>query len=190
MNRPSEEIIPSSFFIRIGSYLALIFILAAAAGQLYLYFYTRTSLEVHYSAVLLKLVQLKEELLFKSLLNSLVFFAVPSLLAAFLLLIYSHRVAGPMFRVKLYLKGLAGKNSPQTLGFREKDVLHPLAQAINEVQRRQRTDFGRISSSLNELEVLLSAATAAGEGGPPGSLVAEMEQKFLENDQIMESIKL
>ncbi|MFH7319588.1 hypothetical protein ACHHRT_03130 [Desulfurivibrio sp. D14AmB] len=191
MNSPREEIIPQSFFIRIGAWLGLFFILAAAAGQIYLYLQTRASLEFHYSAVLLNLVQLQEELLFKSLLNSLIFFIVPCLLAALLLVIYSHRVAGPMFRVKQYLKGLGGQHGAQTLGFREKDVLHPLARAINEVQRRQQEDLGRISGGLEELEELLRAAVAADDQGPPPeSLLAEMEQKCRENDRIMESIKL
>lgn len=69
-----------------------------------------------------------------SMVVSLVFSVIPSLLAAVFLVVYSPRIAGPMSRIKQYLQGISGKIAP--IRFRDKDVLHVLADSINAVQQR------------------------------------------------------
>lgn len=189
--KAGTEIIPNSFFTKMGLALVLFFVAAAAAWQVSLYFYTRTVLELHYRAVLLKLAMIREEIFFKSLWVSLLFFIVPCLLAAFFLVVYSHRLAGPMFRVRQYLKSIAGKANPPDLGFREKDALHPLARAINEVHHRERDDLARVASCLAELEKTLGLALDAHDRGEElGPLLEGAERHGAKCAEILEAVKL
>ncbi|MFA7384373.1 MAG: hypothetical protein WC001_13085 [Desulfurivibrionaceae bacterium] len=185
------EVIPRSFFTKITVVLAIFSIVVAVAGQIFLYLQTKTFLAFHYSAVLLKLARIKDGIFLKSVLVSFGFFIIPCLLATFFLIVYSHRVAGPMFRVKQYLKALSGEIAPRLISFREKDVLHVLANSINAVQHRERDDFARISANLAEIEQTLAKALAAqSDGWPIESLLEQIGGKCAENSGIMEAVKL
>ncbi|MBW6520661.1 MAG: hypothetical protein K0A99_06565 [Desulfoarculaceae bacterium] len=184
------EIIPRSFFKKISVFLAAFFVVVAVAGQIYLYFQTKTFLEFHYSAVLLTLARIKDEIFLTSMVVSLFFFIIPSLLAAVFLVVYSHRIAGPMSRIKQYLRGISGKSAPP-IRFREKDVLHVLADSINAVQQRERDDFARICANLAEIEETLAGAVSAHDDGLPlESLLQRVSEKCAENSAIMAEVKL
>lgn len=185
------EIIPQSFYKKISRYLIIFFTVSVVAWQIYLYFYTRTFLEFHYSAVLLKLAQMKDEIFFKSIVVSFAFFTVPCLLAAVFLVIYSHRIAGPMFRVKQYLKNISEKANSPDLRFRKKDVLHPLATAINAVRQRERDDLDRLFNNLEKMEETLTDAMDAHAGGHSVSPLLEMVREInTENINILDVVKL
>ena len=153
------DMIPHFFYRRIGICLILFFVVVILVWQTYLYFQTRVFLEAHYSAVMLKLMQLKEDILVNSIIAGLVFFAVPCLLAAAFLVYFSHRIAGPMYRIKRYLKEDLNQPGAKDLSFRESDVLHALATAVNQVQQRYRTDQQTLDQYLREAEELLETAT-------------------------------
>lgn len=182
--KAGAEIIPNSFFTRMGLALVFFFVAAAAAWQVSLYFYTRTVLEFHYRAVLLKLAMIREEIFFKSLMVSLAFFIVPCVLVAFFLVIYSHRLAGPMFRVRQYLQSIAGKDTAADLGLREKDALHPLARTINDVRHRERDDLARVAACLAGAEELL------GRDEELGPLLEGVERCCAECAEILEEVRL
>lgn len=185
------EVIPRSFFTKISVSLAVFFVVVAVAGQIYLYFHTKTFLEFHYSAVLLKLARIKDEIFLKSMIVSFVFFIIPCLLSAVFLIVFSHRVAGPMFRIKQYLKDLSRKTVPLEISFREKDVLHVLANAINAVQQREQHDFTRISANLAEIEKALTGAVSVHDKGQPVESILEgVSEKCAENSKILETVKL
>jgi len=195
MNRQEAKttagIIPNSFFTRLGIALGFFFVTVAVAWQVFLYFYTRSVLELHYRAVMMKLVMIKEEVLVKSLAVGLVFFIVPCLLAALFLVVYSHRVAGPMFRIRRYLKDIVGKVEAPELGLREKDALHPLARAINEVRRRELNDLARFATSFAEMEGVLAVAVAChGQGKDPGPLLEKADQQCTGCVELLKSVKL
>ncbi|MBD1400684.1 hypothetical protein [Pelovirga terrestris] len=161
------DMIPRFFYRHIGICLSLFFVVVVLVWQVYLYFQTRVFLEAHYSAVMLKLMQIKEDVLLNSVITSLVFFAVPCLLAAAFLVYYSHRIAGPMYRIKRYLKEDLKQPKAQDLRFRESDVLHSLATAVNKVQHRYRADQQTLDQSLREIEDLLETVTSRHNAGEP-----------------------
>jgi len=161
------NIIPQFFYRRMGVFLAIFLTLIVGLWQIYLYFQTKVFLEFHYSAVMLKLLELQESILLKSVLTSLVFFAFPCLLMAVFLIYYSHRIAGPMFRLKAYLREDQKDPGGKDLHFRESDVLHTLAESVNKVQHRYRADTQAITASLQQAEVLLERLTKEHEAGNP-----------------------
>lgn len=168
-----ENIIPRFFYRRMGVYLAIFLTLIVGIWQVFLYFQTKVYLEFHYSAVMLKLIEIKEGILLKSILTSLTFFAVPCLLMAVFLIYYSHRIAGPMFRLKWYFQDDLNDSKGKDLYFRATDVLHTLAESVNKVQHRYRGDIQTINEFLPQVEAILETMTREHEAGKPIDLHLE-----------------
>jgi len=77
-------------------------------------------------------------------------------------LIISHQIAGPMYKLKLFLKAIREEDKVGTLYFRKKDFFHDVADSVNETMgflSEQRTqDFmylSEVNSYLKNLEVVL-----------------------------------
>ncbi|PKL52178.1 MAG: hypothetical protein CVV37_02460 [Nitrospira bacterium HGW-Nitrospira-1] len=87
--------------------LLFIYFLGITISALMLYFDLYRPLNTHYSAVLSILTGFKETLLIKTIQINAVFYL---LMAAGILAIgvlYSHRIAGPLYRIKLYAKSIS-----------------------------------------------------------------------------------
>jgi hypothetical protein len=67
-------------------------------------------------------------------------------------LLFSHRIAGPMYRIDTAIRQMLRGEPPEEVRFREGDYFHPTAELLTELSRRMR-------GSGNE--------TASGSGGPP-----------------------
>ncbi len=188
-NHPVGEIIPKKYFSKINICLILFFVGAAILSQVFLYFYTRTFLEFHYSSVLLKLSKIKHDILISSIVVNGLFFIIPCVFAVIFLIIYSHRVAGPMFRVKQYLKELTA--SSEGLRFRKTDALHSLATAINKVQKREQRDFDELSSNATKIhECLAQAKLDLAEGRDIGPVLTKIRGIHTANQDILDAVKL
>lgn len=78
-------------------------------------------------------------------------------------LMISHQVAGPMYKLKLYLKKIRDEHVIDKLYFRKKDFFHDVADSVNEtmehISEQRRLDFvylSEVNSYLKNLEVVLS----------------------------------
>ncbi len=185
-------IIPNSFFTRINISLTVFFVVIAIVWQVSLYFYTRTFLEFHYSAILLKLARMEDQIFLKSLALSSVFFLVPCLLVAVFLVYYSHRIAGPMYHIKLYLQQLAaGGSAGGDIKLRQKDVLSPLADAVNAIQQRERDDLAELHTNLAAMAATLNDTLAANDAGQPvNHLLVEVRAVHTRNTGLLEAGQL
>jgi hypothetical protein len=53
-------------------------------------------------------------------------------------LLLSHRIGGPAYHLRQYMKGLAGgRVKPSTVRLRRNDFFHDLADALNELQKAE-----------------------------------------------------
>jgi len=67
-------------------------------------------------------------------------------------LFFSNRIAGPLFRIKRYLRKIALGHYENTLKIREKDELHDLASEINHMVAKLRADKEFLSDRVLSLE--------------------------------------
>lgn len=77
-------------------------------------------------------------------------------------LMISHQIAGPMYKLKLYLKSIREGNKIDKLFFRKKDFFHDVADSVNEtmehLSEQRKQDFmylSEVNSYLKNLEVVL-----------------------------------
>ncbi|MCK4917008.1 MAG: hypothetical protein KAI91_06115 [Candidatus Omnitrophica bacterium] len=72
---------------------------------------------------------------------------IVSFLVMILAIIYSHRIAGPIYRVKRYLDMMAESNDlPPPISFREYDEFKEIADSVNKVIEKIDTESKRRSS--------------------------------------------
>jgi hypothetical protein len=88
----------------------------------YLYFDMYRPLSTHYSAVVSIVTDMRETLLIKTLTINAVSFVL--IFAGILILgvLYTHRIAGPMYRVNVIAKEVAQGNLDAKITFRKKDA--------------------------------------------------------------------
>jgi signal transduction histidine kinase len=102
--------------------------------------------EIIASASNYKLLVLKESLI--------IFFVFGILITggiAVLSLFYSHKVAGPLYRVKRTTRDIANGRLDITVKFRKGDSIHPLSDSLNNLTNNYRERLSRLESALKEL---------------------------------------
>jgi len=154
--RNREDIVPRSFFTKISVFLTVFFVVIAGAGQIYLFFQTRTFLEFHYSAVLLKLAGIKDEIFFKSMVVSLVFFIITLLLVLAFLNISCFLVRKKNNGVAICmvndLNMVASGDFSQRIRLRKKDLFQDVADSLNGFLEKKATRYRSMRGAMAEIQ--------------------------------------
>jgi methyl-accepting chemotaxis protein len=96
--------------------------------------------------------RLQEEILYKSVvIYACTVFAILAGIVAMTLL-YSHRVAGPVFRLSQFVRGIRGGKAANPVSIRQKDVIHPLAHEVNAMGDWYRQQVVGIKQELARIE--------------------------------------
>ena len=140
---------------------ALIFVAGTLISAAVLYADIYQPLHTHYGAIISIISGLKESLIAKTLKINLIFYICISAGIGLLSVLYSHRVAGPLYRIKIYLKSIADGKPDRPLELRHKDAIASFASAINEMTGAYRkrsleliSDIDQLKESVHELEHL------------------------------------
>ena len=110
-----------------------IFLVFSLVSALVIYERLHVDLSPHYGAAISLLTQAKESLIITSIEINLIFWILIAVGITLLGILYSHRIAGPLFRVRRYAAALGEGRFDERISFREKDALHTLSSALNEV---------------------------------------------------------
>lgn len=165
----SLKAIRTLFSIRLSVIIIFLTIVVTAVSGTVLYLYlSRTPLSNYYSGVISNVPAYKLEL-FKTSTYIYAVFALFMLIGVVILgIIYSHRVAGPLERVKVVSKELAAGRFDVNVKFRKHDVLHPLSDSINHMTERYRTRVSMLKDDVKTMEKgahLLETALKSNDNG-------------------------
>lgn len=119
---------------------------------LVLYYRYSPELGPHYGAVYRLAANIKDSILVQSLFIALLFFFLTAVGAAAICIVYSHRIAGPLFKTKQYAAELATDLESGPIRFRKKDIIHDLAGTMNAIADYCRARKERIMADLTEME--------------------------------------
>jgi methyl-accepting chemotaxis protein len=143
-----------------------IFLVSSLVSALVMYERLHVPLSPHYGATISLLTQVKESLILTSIEINLIFLILIAVGITLLGILYSHKIAGPLFRVRKYAAALGAGRFDQRISFREKDVLHPLATALNEVAEEYEGREKRFACRLRELEDALLSLGSLSDSAP------------------------
>lgn len=134
---PKTNLLERNFKLKFGLKLCLLTIAGMAAVTLLLYFYTASSLGGSYKEAIYTLYDLKIRifpLIFASS-YSILILAVVTVSIASISVLFSHKIAGPLFRVQRSLEEIGSGDLTVQTRFRGADQLIALSGDINDMTR-------------------------------------------------------
>ncbi len=139
-------------FIKMLIMLLGFFFLCSLISGFILYKNLHTPLGPHFAAAHLNVTNLQDSLLIKNIVINLIFFCITALGVVFLGVLYSHKIAGPLIKVTKYAQMVGKGRFDQRISFRNKDAIHSLSAALNEMTQTYENKCIRLSSNLSQLE--------------------------------------
>jgi signal transduction histidine kinase len=164
----SEGIIKGGNFKWLLLTILVIFFFFSLVSALITYERLHVDLSPHYGAAISLLSQVKESLIITSIGIHLIFYLLIAIGVTVLGIFYSHRIAGPLFRVRKYAAALGEGRFHERINFRKKDALHDLSSVLNEIAEGCQDRSELLTSQLRELQDGLSTL---------GSLSGSSEEK-------------
>jgi methyl-accepting chemotaxis protein len=186
-----DYVISKGFTKRLLLLILGVFILFTVSSAAYLYLDIYRPLGTHYSAIVTIISGLHETLAEKTLkINAFSFLLI---FAGIMILgiLYTHRIVGPLQRVRMFARLVAGGKMNAEMTFRKKDAIQPFKDSFNKMTAEHSNRLTAINSEVRELkESLAVLKSLAGEGKDADS---EMK-KILDRDErirkLLNEIKL
>lgn len=148
----SKPVIKEGYLPRLLLIILGIFLFFSFLSALFLYRSLHLPLGPHYGAMLSIVAQVRESLLIKTITINLIFFVLTAIGVMLLGILYSHRIVGPLCRVKQYASALGQGRFSERIAFRKKDAVHALSSALNETAEGCEKTVKRFAHELRELE--------------------------------------
>jgi methyl-accepting chemotaxis protein len=159
MTKRSSRLLERAFKIRFGLKLCLLTLLGGAAVVLLLYFSLARSLGGSYGAAIYTIYELKIKILpfiFASFYSILILGLVTAAIAVISVL-FSHRIAGPLYRIEKNLDAIASGDLTVNTRFRGRDQLSNLASELNSFVRSLNHSSRTVMDSAEELKAAENA---------------------------------
>ncbi|MFH1218040.1 MAG: hypothetical protein V1706_16220 [Pseudomonadota bacterium] len=150
--RESKQIIDRAYPRGAVLQCGLVFIAGLIATAAVFFFMMRQSIGPTYGEGFRMLARLDEDIFYKSLLlyGSTVLVALACILV--ITVLYSHRVAGPVYRLRIFARQIRDGEVGKRVALRRTDVVQPLADEMNFMVDGFHSTFDKISMELNTLE--------------------------------------
>ncbi len=150
-----------------------LFVFFSLGSAAILYFRLQVPLSPHYGAAITVISQVRESLILDTVIINLIFFLATAVGVTLLGILYSHRIAGPLFKVKQYAAALGEGRFDERICFRKKDAVHSLSSVLNETAAFCRDRTKRFGSDLAALEENLRLLNSLPEGSKDKSKMIE-----------------
>ena len=135
----------------------LIIVLATLALMLLFLYYSQDTLTVGYTGSEVKLLHTSDFFLPTLLLSSIVITILSGIVGTIVLILISHRIAGPLYRFAMILNKLCkGDLTGRRIKLRAKDQFSDLADSINTLTEVMNADIGTIKTQTAEIIPLVS----------------------------------
>ncbi|MDP2168332.1 MAG: hypothetical protein Q8J64_08390 [Thermodesulfovibrionales bacterium] len=187
------KVVSRSFSLRLLAAVMLTVVLGASITGVFFFTYTNQSLGESYTQRFANLSIYKLAVIRNSL-YIYALFAVAIFVAVVLFSIYySHKVTGPLYRIRMFAKEMERGNFGIGIRFREGDAIHAIAETANSFSQR----YGEIYSRLNELvdamekdAAVLKRAIEKGDSKGGDSARDRIASGVTELNEILSGLKL
>lgn len=156
-------VLKKGFITRLILLILLVCIVFSSVSGLFLYFNTYSSLDTSYSASISIISDIKEDLLARTLTIGAVFYLFILIGIMSLTVLYTHRIAGPLQRIKLFAGTVTGGDLRSALKFRKKDAIHSFGDSLNRMTDSWRGSVQALTSYTEQLEAAVSELRSLSE---------------------------
>lgn len=185
-----EIIIRKNFLRNFLIVLLAVFFAGSALSALVIFFNIHKPLDSHYSAIIYVITELRESLIMKTMTVNLVFFVLIAAGSGLLTLIYTHRIAGPLRRIKHCTKAIAGGNLDTKAKFRHNDAINAFADSLNDMTEFYGNKVTTLSAEVQQLHSAVNEfRTLAEEGRDTGAARDVIDMTDSKIRSILETLK-
>jgi two-component system sensor histidine kinase ResE len=171
--------------------LLLVLLLSTVITSIVLHLNIHRPLNTHYSAILSIISDLKETLLLKTVKISALFSFLAAIGLLFISIIYTHRIAGPLHRIKSAAKAIGRGNLETKIQLRSKDAIHHFAKSLNSMTENYRDRISVLSGSLDQLKDSITEIKSLTDANQEiDSALEKISDKNIEIHSQIDSIKL
>ncbi|MCB2183403.1 MAG: hypothetical protein KQH63_15320 [Desulfobulbaceae bacterium] len=148
----ANQVVDSSYLRSVVIKCTLVIIAGLMATAVIFYLMMKEPIGPTYGEGFRMLAQLDQEIFYKSLIiyGSTVLVALCCIVL--MTMLYSHRVAGPIYRLGLFAGQIRNGDISTNVTLRRSDVIHPLALEMNNMADNFRQSLGNINQQIEELE--------------------------------------
>lgn len=161
----TSVVIRKGYLTRLLLLLICIFLFSTTISSLYLYFDIYRPLNTHYSAVLSIARGLKETLIIRTIKISAFFYLLVAAGIVILGILYTHRIAGPLHRIKIYAKSIKEGNLDSEIKFRRKDAVLLFAESLNNMTESYNNRVTELNSEIAQLKAAIVELKSLTEKG-------------------------
>ncbi len=141
------------------------FVIFTGLSALYLYLDLNRSLDTHYSAVVSILADTHETLFLKTLKINAVYMLLVFAGILIIGILYTHRIVGPLHRVKLCARSVTEGRIDSKINFRKKDAINLMGDRFNEMTKNYSDRIEEINSETESLRKSLDDLKSSIEKG-------------------------
>lgn len=151
-----QAVIEKGFLRNFLFILLMIFITGTALSALVLYLSVHKPLDTHYSAIISIATGIRESIVATSIKTGIVFLVLIAAGAGLLTLLYTHRIAGPLYRIRQCTKSISEGRLDTEIRLRRKDAVTAFADSVNGMTQFYREKVSALSEELKNLEHAVS----------------------------------
>ena len=129
-----------------------IYLVSNLISAAYLYSRMNVAMGPHFGAIYILIARAREELLLTVVITNLVAFLMTAAGVSILGILFTHKIAGPMYRVKMFASSLGNGKFGKSVSFRRNDALKNLAVSLGAVAQAFNRRSERVESDLRDLE--------------------------------------
>lgn len=188
-----REVLNRQFSIRMIAVIVLFIISGALISAGFFYYYADRELGETYSQKIETLSLYRSEIIRQSLFIFLGFASVAVVGVAVFGTLYTHKIVGPLVRIRGIARELAAGNFDVRVKFREGDAIHPLAESLDNFAKVYGRKYEEINRGIHELHrnsTQLRDLIAKGDHEGAAVMRERIVEKARELNDILSGIKV
>lgn len=174
------HVITKGYLTRLVLLALAVFIAGTALSAVFIYLDLHRPLGSHYSAILSTVTEIKETLIIRTLKINAIFCSMIFAGTVVLGIIYTHRIAGPLYRIRQYAKEVGMGRLDADIKFRRKDAIHVFAESLNDMTQSYKDRVTMLASGIRQLKAAVAEHRSLMEKGEDTAIV---RQKIFELDR-------
>lgn len=178
------DVINKRFKISFIALISLTLILALLISAVSFYSFTEKELGETYARKIDTITKFKAALVR----DTLMIFIPPAVIAVIFIIIaivlYTHRIVGPLERIKAVTQQISEGDLDVLIKFREKDAIQPLAESLNKLSSKYKGEFFKLGEVFDEMSKDAKDLLQSLEAGHPESVEAKRAALGKKADEI------
>jgi methyl-accepting chemotaxis protein len=181
----SEGMIQKNFLRNFLLLLLIIFLAGTVISALTLYFDVYRPLSTEYSSILSVIAEIMDSLIVRTAKIYGLFYLFITVGIVYLVILYTHRIAGPLHRVKLQTKAIGEGRLDTVIKLRRNDAITSFADTINDMTVSLND---RVENLTNEIQQLRNAVTEMKSSADENKNTEHALKKAIEQDSTIKSL--